>query len=212
MPSMPTTRRFAAALAMAGVFALSGCDSPKPVEKKAEVKKPAIPEGAITALTAYYEVYKVVRTTAPDLQTASISGVKVDGVASGEGKYAQWKIVFVSASKQQAYTCLYSTVEQGTNVLRGINNQGSMKWAGANQNAAPFSNSDFSVDSDVAFKAAAEKAAEWLDKNKGKEVTEFALGNASTFPSPMWYVQWGDKKGGYLAYVNASTGKIYTRK
>jgi hypothetical protein len=196
--------------ALAAVLAFSGCDSPKP-EKKAEVKKPAIPEGAITALTAYNEVWKVARTTAPDLQTASVSGVNVDSVKSGEGKFAQWKIVFVSASKQEAYTFLYSTVEQG-NILRGLNNQGSMKWAGANQNATPFANSDFPVDSDAAYKAAAEKASQWLAKNPDKPVTEFALGNASSFPNPMWYVQWGDKKGGYLAYVNAATGKIFLRK
>jgi len=204
-------RKFAFAAALTGLVVLAGCDDPKPAEKKAVVKKPAIPEGPITALTAYYDVYKTARTLAPDIQTASIAGVNVDGVKSGEGKFVQWKIVFVSASKQEAYTYIYSTVEQG-NILRGANSQGAMKWAGANQNAAPFANSDFSVDSDAAFKAAAEKASEWLAKNADKPITEFAMGNATSFPNPMWFVQWGDKKGGYQAYVNASTGKIFTRK
>jgi hypothetical protein len=74
----------------------------------------------------------------------------------------------------------------------------------------PFSNSDFSVDSDAAYNAAAEKAGDWLKKNASKPVTTFALGHASHFPAPMWYIMWGDKKtGGYAVYVNASTGKVF---
>ena len=205
------TRNLAAFAALSGLLVLSACgDDPKPVETKKEVKKPAVPEGPIPALAAYYDVYKVARTLAPDLQTASITGKEVDGQKSGDGKYFQWSIVFVSASKQSAYTFLYSTVEQG-NILKGLNNQGTMKWAGANQNAEPFANSDVSIDSDAAFKTAAEKAGDWLKKNPDKPITEFALGHATRFPAPMWFIQWGGKAGGFAAYVNASTGKLLTK-
>lgn len=210
LPMIDTIRKFASAAAMAGVLLLAGCgDEPKPAEAKKEVKKkPAIPEGNITALTAYYEVYKAARTLAPDLQTASIQAQEVDGVKSEEGKYSQWKIVFVSASTQTAWTFVYSTVEQGT-ILRGINNQGTARYGGARQDATPFSNSDFSVDSDAAYKAAAEKAKDFLAKTP-KPVTIFALGNASTFPAPMWYILFGDaKSGGFKVYVNASTGVVF---
>ncbi|HXJ38364.1 MAG TPA: hypothetical protein VNH18_03740 [Bryobacteraceae bacterium] len=202
--------KLAGAAALAGLLLLAGCgDDPKPVETKKEVKKATVPEGPIPALTAYYDVYKVARTLAPDLQTASITGKEVEGSKSAEGKYFQWSIVFVSASKQMAYTFLYSTVEQ-PNILKGINNQGTMRWAGASQSATPFSNSDVSIDSDAAFKAAAEKAGDWLKKNADKPITQFALGNSTSFPAPMWYIQWGTKTaGGFAAYVNASTGKIF---
>jgi len=202
-------RRVAAATALAGLLFLTACtEQPLPVEAKKDTpKKPAIPEGAIPALTAYYEVYKSARTLAPDLQTASITGNDVEGVKSEEGKYPQWTIVFTSLSKMQAYTFVYSTVEKG-NLLRGLNNQGSMRWAGPNQNAEPFANSDFSVDSPAAYKTAAEKAKDWLAKNPTKPVTTFALGHASRFPAPMWFIQWGDKKNGYAAYVNAATGAL----
>ncbi len=101
---------------------------------------------------------------------------------------------------------VYTTVEHN-GLLRGINNTGSMRWAGPTQEATPFANSDFSVDSDAAYKAAAEKASAWLAKNPDKAVTTFALGQSVRVPSPVWYIMWGDKKSGYAAYVNAATGK-----
>jgi hypothetical protein len=153
-------------------------------------------------------MYKVARTLAPDLQTASLTGNDVEGVKSEEGKYAMWTAVFVSASMKQATTFTYSTVEQGT-TLKGVNNAGSAPWGGPTQTATPFANSDFSVDSDAAYKTAAAKAGDWLTKNADKPITIFALGNASTFPAPMWYIRWGTKTGGFAVYVNASTGTVF---
>jgi hypothetical protein len=202
-------QRLTGAALIASLVILAGCgEAPKPVETKKEVKKPAVPEGPIPALTAYYDVYKVARTLAPDLQTASITGKEIEGQKSVDGKYFQWSIVFVSASKQSAYTFLYSTVEQA-NILKGLNNQGTQRWAGASQSATPFANSDISIDSEAAYKAAAEKAGDWLKKNADKPITTFALGNSTNFPAPMWFIQWGTKSGGFAAYVNASTGKIF---
>ena len=199
------------ASALAGILMLAGCsDSTPPPEAKTEApKKPTVPTGPITALTAYYELYKIARQIAPDLQTASITGNDVEGVKSEEGKYAQWTVVFVSASKRQATTFIYTTAPTG-NLLKGANNSGSHPWGGATRDATPFSNGDVSVDSDAAYKAAAERAADWLAKNKEKPVTVFALGQSAQLPAPMWYVMWGDKKaGGYAVYVNASTGKVF---
>lgn len=200
---------FYRAAALTAILILAGCSSaPAPTETKSEApKKPTVPDGPIPALTAYYETYKVARQIAPDLQTASIVGNEVDGVKSDQGKYAQWTIVFVSPSKQQATTFVYTTVEHA-GLLKGINNTGSIKWAGATRDAMPFSNGDFSTDSDAAYKAAADKAAAWLTKNADKPVTTFALGESSSLPAPMWYIKWGDnKKGGFAVFVNASTGK-----
>jgi hypothetical protein len=193
----------------AAVLSLTGCSSaPPPTEAKTETpKKPAVPSGPITALTAYYDVYKVARQIAPDLLTASITGNEVPGVASGEGKYAQWTIVFVSPSKRQATTFIYTTVEHDQ-LLKGMNNTGTVPWAGPTQAATPFANGDFSTDSDAAYTAAAAKAADWLAKNKDKPISAFALGQSASLPAPMWYIMWGDnKKGGDVVYVNAATGK-----
>jgi hypothetical protein len=204
---------FASGAAMAGILLLTGCgDEPKPVETKVEKKKvSSIPTGPITGLTAYYEMYKVARSQAPDIQTASLTGNDVEGTKSEEGKFPMWTAVFVSASTQAAITYTYSTVESG-NTLRGINSAGTMKWAGPTRDAEPFSNSDFSVDSDAAYKAAMEKAGDWVAKNPGKPVTTFALGQSPRFPAPMWYVVWGNAKtGGFAVFVNALTGKVMTK-
>jgi hypothetical protein len=197
------------AAALAGILVLAGCsDTPAPVAKTEAPKKPAIPDGPIAALTAYYDTYKIARQLSPDLQVASITGDEIDGVKSDKGKYAEWKIVFVSAAKKSAYTFIYTTVEHA-GLLKGINNQGSVAWAGPRQDAMPFGNSDFSIDSDAAYAAAAEKGAAYLAKNPDKPVTVFALGQASSLPAPMWYILFGDKtKGGFAAFVNASTGKV----
>jgi hypothetical protein len=197
------------AAALAGILILAGCsDAPAPIAKTEAPKKPAIPEGAITALTAYYDTYKVARQIAPDLQTANITGNEVDGVKSDKGKYAQWTIVFVSASKQQAITFVYTTVEHA-GLLKGINNTGTQRWTGPTQDATPFGNSDFKIDSDAAYTAAAEKGSAWLSKNETKPVTTFSLGQSARLPAPVWYIMWGDKKvGGFAAYVNAVDGTV----
>jgi uncharacterized protein YciI len=190
----------------AAIFILTGCDSPAPVVKTETPKKPEVPTGPITALTAYNAVYKVARQIAPDLQTASITANNLDDAQSGDGKYTEWTIVFVSASKRQATTFVYTTTPHD-NLLKGMNNQGNILWNGPTQAATPFANGDVSIDSDAAYTAASAKAADWLAKNKDRKVTVFALGHAATLPAPTWYVMWGDKKkGGYAVYVNAATG------
>jgi hypothetical protein len=200
---------FRATALTAALLILTGCsDTPTPTVAKTEApKKPAVPTGPITALTAYYETYKVARQLGPDIQVASITGNEVPGVTSGEGKYGQWTIVFVSPSKRQATTFVYTTSEHDQ-LLKGINNQSTIAWGGPTQAATPFANGDFSTDSDAAYTAAAAKAADWLAKNKDKPISTFALGQSASLPAPMWYIMWGDnKKGGDVVYVNAATGK-----
>ncbi|MDE3197855.1 MAG: hypothetical protein KGN84_16015 [Acidobacteriota bacterium] len=197
------------AATLAGLLLLAGCSdsTPAPEAKKEEPKTPAAPEGAITAMTAFDPLFKVARQISPDVQTASITGNEVPGVKSEGGKYAQWTAIFVSAAKQTATTFVYTTVAHD-NLLKGVNNTGAIKWAGPTRDATPFSNG-VATDSDAAYQAAAKKATEWMAKNPGKPVTTFALGQAASFPAPMWYIMWGDNKaGGYAVYVNSSTGEV----
>jgi hypothetical protein len=193
-----------------GLLLLSGCSpSAPPAETKVEKKKrPEMPTGPVTGLTAYYEMYKVARQLAPDIQTASLTGNDIDGVKSEEGKYAMWTAVFVSASLKQAATFTYATSDKAL-VPKGVNSSGTVGWGGPARTAMPFSNSDFAVDSDAAYKTATGKAADWLAKNADKPVTIFALGSEISFPAPMWYIRWGTKNAGYVVYVNASTGSVF---
>ena len=193
------------------VVLAGGCsDATAPPEARtAATKKTAIPDGPIPALTAYYSLYTIARQISPDIQVASVTGNEVDGGKSEEGKYCQWTVIFVTAARHQANTFIYTTVAHD-GLLKGVNNSGSMPWAGPTRDATPFSNGDFTVDSDAAYRTAAEKAGDWLKKNAAKPVTTFTLGQSASLPAPMWYVMWGDKKtGGYSVYVNAATGKVF---
>jgi hypothetical protein len=70
--------------------------------------------------------------------------------------------------------------------------------------------SEFSIDSDAAYQAATAKASDWLKKHPDKQsVSTFVLGSASRFPSPTWYVLWGNKNNGFEAFINATTGTAY---
>ena len=80
-------------------------------------------------------------------------------------------------------------------------------WRGPTQEALPFSTSDFSVDSDAAYQTALAQSADWVKKHPDKEAS-FALGNASRFDGPVWYVLWGDNKSGHSVYVSAKSGTV----
>ena len=52
----------------------------------------------------------------------------------------------------------------------------------------------------------------WLKKNPDKQPSSFQLGNTYRFQAPVWYLVWGDQKSGYVAYVDANTGKVLNKK
>ena len=70
----------------------------------------------------------------------------------------------------------------------------------------------FNVDSDAAYQAAAADGAAWLKKNPDKKLSSFQLGNTYRFQAPIWYLMWGDKKSGYVAFVDATSGKVVKAK
>jgi hypothetical protein len=88
----------------------------------------------------------------------------------------------------------------------GVSVGNTLPWGGATTASKPFSNSEFAVDSDVAYQTAEALAADWLKKNP-KEKATFQLGSASRFPAPVWYVMWGSKKNGYAALIDTVSGK-----
>jgi hypothetical protein len=202
-------QRLTGIAAVAGVFLITGCaNAPDPLESKASVKRLSdIPTGPISAFTAFYKMYEPARKWSSDIQAASVAALDAETIGSNDGKCSAWQAVFVSASKRQSQTYTYSTIELGT-ITKGLSGGKSTAWLGATPEARPFSNSEMSVDSDAAYKAAVEKASDWLKNNSAKPITTFALGDANRFPAPTWYILWGTKKGGYGVYVNASTGKV----
>ena len=198
---------FAATAAIA-TLVLSACsEAPKPVAKvETEAKKePAKAPEAVTAQRAFYEMYKPARAWATDLLALSVVDGEVPNVKNEDGKAGLWTAIFVSPSRREARSFTYAVADSGPDIRKGVNVSNALVWGGATKMSKPFSNSEFAVDSDAAYKVAFEKAEGWLKKHPNQKAT-FRLGNASRFAAPVWYIMWGTTKNGYAALVNATTG------
>ena len=201
-------------VAVAGaVLMLAACSSAPPPAATTEAPAttaPAKPAGPVSGKTAFYAMYKPARTWAADVEALSLSSGELPGFKNEDGKAALWTAVFASPSLHQARHFSYAIAAAGT-IQKGVDADVSEAWSGPTKAVMPFQNSDFTVDSDAAYKTAADKGAEWLKTNSDKKVT-MQLGAAARFPAPVWFVVWGDtKSGGYAQYVNATTGDLVTK-
>lgn len=195
---------------MVATLALSACsEAPKTVAKvETEAKKePAKAPEAVTAQRAFYEMYKPARAWATDLLALSVTSGELPSIKNEDGKAGLWTAVFVSPSRKEARSFTYAAADSGADIRKGVSVSNALAWGGATPASKPFSNGEFAVDSDAAYKTAFEKAAGWLKTHPNQKVT-FRLGNASRFAAPVWYVMWGTTKNGYAALVNATTGAI----
>ena len=206
------THLLKAAAAFAAALVFTACsEAPKTETKTEEAKKePAAPAEPVAAKTAFYEMYRPARTWATDLQVLSLTSNEVEGFKNQEGKAAMWTAVFVSPSRSEARTVVYSIADNG-NIHKGVTMQGAQRWSGPTPKSQPFPTSDFQTNSDDAYKTALPKAASFVKQHPDKPVW-LLLGKQARFPGPEWYVQWGDSKLGYAVYVNAITGQIMPGK
>jgi hypothetical protein len=198
-----------AATAVVATLVLSACsEAPTPVAKvETEAKKePAKAPEAVTAQRAFYEMYKPARAWATDLLALSVVDGEVPNIKNEDGKAGLWTAIFVSPSRREARSFTYAVADSGPDIRKGVNVSNALTWGGATKMSKPFSNSEFAVDSDAAYKVAFEKAEGWLKKHPNQKAT-FRLGNASRFAAPVWYIMWGTTKNGYAALVNATTGE-----
>ncbi|MCU1263273.1 MAG: hypothetical protein JWO80_6158 [Bryobacterales bacterium] len=195
---------------LAAVFGLSNCSEPiktKPAETEAK-KEPAGPPQPVTAKTAFWAIYKPARAWATDLQPVSVTSGEVPGIKNEAGKAGLWTIVFVSPTLHQARTYYYSVADGLPVVVKGIKLVRTAPWSGPTADVVPIQTSEFSIDSDAAYNTASAKAGNWIKKHPDKQVS-FVLGNASRFPSPVWYVLWGTTKSGFEVFVNATQGTVF---
>ncbi len=204
-----------AVLAVAAIV-LSACSSEpaKTTEAKTEdtAKAPAGPPEPVLAKAAFYEMYTPAHTWAADLLPLSLKSGEITGVKNAEGKAGFWTAVFASPSQHSARTYTYAVADQLPNITKGVKAEGAEPWAGPTTAVMTFQTSDFTTDSDAAYKTAATKAADWLKdaENAAKPVT-FTLGAASRFPAPVWYILFGNSKSGFAVTINASTGNILAK-
>src|SRR6185312_13232524 len=205
-----------AAFAVA-VISLTACSSeaPKTAVVKTDdtaKKAPAGPPEPVTGKTAFYEMYTPAHAWAPDMLPISLKSGEVAGVKNADGKAGVWTAVFGSLSLHQARTYTYAVAEQLPDIAKGVKAEAPEAWSGPTTAVMTFQTSDFTTDSDAAYKTVAAKAADWLKnpENAAKPVS-LSLGAAQRFPAPVWYILMGDTKNGFVAYVNAATGNIITK-
>jgi hypothetical protein len=199
------------AVLAAAVFGAAACSEAPTTAAKTEAAstsvEPPKPTGPVTAKTAFWEMYKPARAWATDQLLLGLANKEVEGVKDEPGKAAMWEGLFVSQSQNQIRAFTYSVVDQPPTILKGIKEGPALAWGGPTTQAMPIQLSDFTVDSDAAYKTAMTKAGPWVEKHPDKTVT-YTLGLASRFPTPVWYLLWGTKTNGFAVYVNASTGAI----
>jgi hypothetical protein len=174
-------------------------------------KEATAPPEPVAAQSAFFEMYKPVRNWAPDVYPLSLASGEVPGVTNQGGKAGLWTAVFVSPSRHEARTLVYSVIDSGSNTRKGVNMGGAQSWSGPTPKAKPFQVSEFVINSDAAYKTAMEKAGPWVQKHPNKSLSMF-LASAQRQQGPVWYFLWGDTKSGYLAHINATTGMATTIK
>jgi hypothetical protein len=189
---------------------LAACEAPKPAgDATADTgSKPAsAPQQPVSGKTAFWAMYKTAYSWAPDLVPLGLESKSVPGIKNGAGKAAMWTATFGSASRREARAFSYSVAASPPNIYKGVTVSSSLPWYGPTPAALSFTTSDFAVDSDAAYTSAASQAAAWTKSHPGQDVS-FTLGNAARFNGPVWYVLWGEKKGGYSVLVDAKSGAI----
>jgi hypothetical protein len=164
----------------------------------------------VTGKTALYALDKEARLWAPDRKLVTLTSSELPNLPSEDGKFPMWTATFVSDTKRQAHTLVYSAIDQPPMINKGVTVKGESSWGGQRQDALSFEISDVPVDSDAAYNAAVEKAKSWTSKNPSKKPV-FTLGYSSTLPAPSWYVLWGTRANGYAAFVDGQKGTLIQR-
>jgi hypothetical protein len=202
-------------LAVAAALGLAGCsnetEAPAPETKAEAPAKAALPPPEpVAAQSAFSQMYRPARQWAADALPLSVTSGEIEGLKNDGGKAGMWTAVFVSPSRREARTLFYSAIDHGTTV-RGVAMGGAQPWSGATAKSQPFNPTEFLINSDAAYQTAFAKAAPWVKTHPNKKLSLY-LASASRGPWPVWIVMWGDTKSGYLAFVNATSGKIMANR
>jgi hypothetical protein len=174
--------------------------------KDAQKAETAAPPKPVTAKTAFWEMYKPAHAWAADILPLKIEAKPLKEMKFEEGKAGLWEASFGSPSKKQFTKFTYSVMAQAPDIRKGVTATEALPWAGTTRDALPFQSAEFTTDSDVAFKAAMAKAADWRKSHADVPLNEMSMGAAARFNGPVWYFLWGDKKNGFFQLISASTG------
>jgi hypothetical protein len=206
----------AAIFLLSTIFLLSGCSQPSQTAggdvTTVKASEPPSSTEPVTAKTALLPMYRSAYKWAPDVVLLRLNPKDVPGFKNEAGKAGVWDATYGSPSLHQYRVFTYAVAAHPPDIYKGVTIGNALPWAGVTREVTSIPSSDFTIDSDAAYTAAASDADAWLKKNPDKKLTSLQLGNGYSFPTPVWYVMWGDKKSGYVAIVSASTGKVLKAK
>src|SRR5580700_2380970 len=210
-------KRLWTAALVASAISLTACSS-EPAKTTttdadtAAKQAPAGPPEAVAAKAAFWQMYTPAHAWAADLVPISLKSGEVAGVKNADGKAGVWTAIFGSPSQHAARTYVYAVADQLPDIAKGVKAELAQSWPGPTPAVMPFQTSDFTTDSDAAYKVAAAKAADWLkEKDNASKPVSLSLGAASRFPAPVWVILFGSSKGGFLSVINATTGEVITK-
>ena len=210
----PALKQCAITMAVA-VLLLVGCSpstTPSAGNESKAANEPTGPPQLVTAKTAFWPMYTSARKWTTDFVLLRLTPRDVPGFKNEAGKAAMWQAAFASPSLHQYRVYSYAITSSPPDIFKGVSAGLRVPWNGVTRDAMPVELTSFNIDSDVAYQAAAADGAGWLKKNPGKALSSFALGNTFRFQAPVWYLMWGDKKSGYVAFIDANSGKVLKQK
>ena len=206
------------AVAACGLLWLSACSSDTKTapsdDKSAAAPAAAAPAGPVSGKTAYWEMYTKARSDfAKDIMPISLDAKEIPGIANGDGRAAMWTAEFVSDTQKERRTFTYAVVAHPPDIYKGVTIGKPLPWNGS-RDIMPFSMGAVQVDSDAAFKAAADDppAAKFLKEHPEKNPS-VSLKQLTRYQGvPTWIIFWGTDKLGYRAFVSGIDGKPMTGK
>ncbi len=200
------SRHCAKAVAAIALLLMTACSEPSKTENaKTESSAPANP---VSGKTAFWDMYKAAYNWSKDMVPLKLESKELPGVKNQDGKAGMWSATFGSSQKHQAVVITYAVAAHPPDIYKGIQVDHPIPWSGPSRDVSPFQTSDFSTDSDAAYKTAMGQADSWLKQHPDKQASLLLGNNPSRFSAPVWYVLWGDSKSGYGVFVNAKTGEV----
>ena len=184
---------------------LAGCSEPPKAEKAKQAVKAPEP---VTGRQAFQRIYPQARGWAPDAQPLRLRSIRLAQVSAEPGKSGAWEATFVSPSKSRTRTYTYSSLEAEGNLHEGVFAGTEDSYSGRGP-AFPFLIAAIKVDSDEAYKIAAAKSRDYIQKHPGMPVS-FLVEQTSRFPDLTWRVIWGESASAsdYSVFVDASMGRF----
>jgi hypothetical protein len=201
--------------AVVAMLLLAGCQetTKAPVTDESKTARaPAGPPEPVAAKTAFWPMYTAARHWSTDIQILRLTPKEVPGFKNEAGKSAMWEAMFASPSLHQYRVYSYAIASSPPDIFKGVSAGIREPWAGVTRDTMAVELTSFNIDSDAAYQAAAADGAAWLKKNPDKALSSFALGNTYRFQAPVWYLMWGDKKSGFVAFIDANSGKVLKQK